>query len=158
MPDACTQCGAGISGDDTCRTRFDTLLAIELEFPPAFGAVHHLTVACYSLQHPEGYVGAALAMWRQMLAQSLDGLATPKDLLQEARRRFEGPARVRETGAVPPPWWPATWPLTTADALPAVGEHASAQGHIDRVRRWAASIRAKLDAADPQPTLRTPGI
>jgi Family of unknown function (DUF5946) len=156
-PNGCAQCGAADSGGQTCRSRLDTLLSIELEFPPAFGAVHHLTVACYSLQHPAGYVGAALAMWRQMLAQSLDGLATTKGLLREARRRFEGPARVREKNAVPPPWWPTTWPLTTADALPRVGEPATAQGHIDRVRRWAASIRATLDAADPQSTFHTPG-
>ncbi len=157
MTDACAQCGAGISDGDTCRTRFDALLAIELAFPPAFGAVHHLTVACYSLQHPEGYVGAALAMWRQMLAQSMDGVATPKELLREARRRFEGPARVREKNAVPPAWWPTTWPLTAADALPPASESAGAQGHIDRVRRWAASVRATLDAADPLPAPRTSG-
>jgi len=123
---------------------FEELLAHEYAFPPAFGAVHHLTVAAYSLQHPRGYSHDAIRMWRMIVADSLDGLSSPDEFLVRARAQFSGGLRVREPGAEPPDGWPRTWPVTVADVITPLGETPDADGHIDRVRRWAASIRATL--------------
>jgi hypothetical protein len=47
----CPECGALLSDADSCSTYFDQCLA--LEFSDArYGAVHHLTVPAYFLQHP----------------------------------------------------------------------------------------------------------
>ncbi|MCB0192999.1 MAG: hypothetical protein KDJ65_13730 [Anaerolineae bacterium] len=51
MSQKCLHCGANIQPNESCRDRFDLCLALEFENPIAFGAVHHLTVACYMLQH-----------------------------------------------------------------------------------------------------------
>ena len=138
----CPDCGAPIADRDTCRTLFERLLAHEYAFPPAFGAVHHLTVAAYSLQHPRGYSHDAMRMWRVIIAESLDGLSTPANFLERARAHFTGGVRVREPGAEPPDGWPRSWPVTAAD----VAGSPDAATHIDLVRRWAAAVRATLDA------------
>jgi hypothetical protein len=124
---------------------FDELLAHEYAFPAAFGAVHHLTVAAYSLQHPRGYSRDAIGMWCTMIADSLDGVATPAEFLRRARAEFDGAVRVREPGSEPPAGWPQSWAMTVADVIVPTGETPDAAGHIERVRRWAASIRRALD-------------
>lgn len=128
---------------------FDELLALEYVAPAAFGAVHHLTVAAYSLQHPRGYSRAVIRGWRTMIAESLDALTTPAEFLRRARAEARRGVRIRvmEPGAEPPPGWPRQWPMTVADVVVPPSDAPDATGHIDRVRRWSASIRATLDGA-----------
>jgi hypothetical protein len=145
----CPDCGAAIADGDTCRAQFDKLLAHEYAFPKAFGAVHHLTVAAYSLQHPRGYSRDAIRMWRVIIGDALDGNATAADFLQRARTQFGSGVRVREPGAEPPDEWPRTWSMTVADVIGPAGETPDADHHIERVRRWAESIRTTLDARVP---------
>jgi hypothetical protein len=145
----CPDCGAPLADGGSCRALFDELLAHEYAFPKAFGAVHHLTVAAYSLQHPRGYSHDAIRMWRVMVGESLDGVSTPEDFLIRARSRFSGGVRVREPGSQPPEGWPQRWPVTVADVLVPANETGDAEGHIGRVRRWAEAIRATLDEAVP---------
>lgn len=144
MPPACTTCGSSLD----CRQAFDALLALEHVHPTAFGAVHHLTVACYSLQHPEGYAAAAIASWRRIVADVLDGRVTIPGLRRGVGAQFEGPTRVREPGARSPDWWPRRWPLTAPDVVPAAKEPSTAEGHVTRVLAWAASVRETIDAAE----------
>jgi len=137
----CPDCGASIADGETCRALFERLLAHEYAFPEAFGAVHHVTVAAYSLQHPRGYSRDAIRMWRVIIAESLDGVSTPANFLERARAHFSGGVRVREPGAEPPDGWPRTWPVTAADVV----DTPDAAAHIERVRQWAESIRGTLD-------------
>jgi hypothetical protein len=97
------------------------------------------------LQHPRDYSRDAIAMWRVIVAESLDGQATPADFLRRARAQFAGGVRVREPGAEPPDGWPRSWPVTVADVVAAPDETPGPERHIERVRNWAASIRATLD-------------
>src|SRR5678815_1476301 len=83
----CPDCGAWVADNGSCRSLFDELLAHEYVFPAAFGAVHHLTVAAYYLQHPRGFSRAAIRGWRAIIAESLDGTATPAEFLTRARCR-----------------------------------------------------------------------
>lgn len=143
----CPDCGAAIADGETCRGMFEQLLANEYTFPSAFAAVHHLTVAAYNLQHPRGFSRGAIQMWRVIVSDTLDGLATPEDFLMRARAQLAGGIKVREPGAEPPENWPRTWPMTVADVIVPAGETADADGHVHRVRQWAESIRSTLDAA-----------
>ena len=127
---------------------FETLLAHEYALPTAYGAVHHLTVAAYSLQHPRGFSRDAIRMWRVIVAEALDGQTSPDEFLLRARAQFSGGIRVREPGAEPPEGWPRSWPVTVADVITSDGETPDADEHISRVRRWAESIRATLDELD----------
>src|SRR5579862_4090261 len=135
-PEVCDQCGALHSDGVTCEACFHALLAFENEHPAAFGAVHHLTVACYFLQHPRGYLPRVLDMWRTLIAESLDGRVTPRELQRRASRQFEGAARVRDPRAVPPEGWPTSWPLTVRDVL-CPEESIGIEGYVARARAWA---------------------
>jgi hypothetical protein len=148
LPAACPECGAQQMTGEACRDCFEALLAFENERPPVFGAVHHLTVACYFLQHPAGYALAALTSWRELLASSLDGRETPRQISERMRRRFDGAERVRDPSALPPAWWPRAWPMTVHHVLRPGEPPPTADDYIDRARRWAAETRASLDHAE----------
>ncbi len=132
----CADCGAHVADGATCRALFERLLAHEYAFPEAFGAVHHLTVAAYSLQHPRGYSRDAIRMWQVIVAESLAGESTPANFLERARAQFSGGVRVREPGAAPPDGWPTRWPMTAADVV----DTPDAASHIERVRQWAQAV------------------
>jgi hypothetical protein len=140
--DRCAECGAAQAGG-ACIECFHALLAFENENPPAFGAVHHLTVACYYLQHPAGYALPALEMWRTMVADSLAGRATVEEMLRRARKRFEGAARARVPGATAPRGWPSRWPMTVTAVL-RPDERLTSPEYIDRAMAWARSTHATL--------------
>lgn len=138
-----------MGGRPDCRSGFDELLAFEFTEPAAFGPVHHLTVACFFLQHPDGHTLDALAMWRRMISDPAAGGAHAQEALPAMHAAFYGPTRVREPGALPPAWWPAAWPLTVWDAFPSHGEVFDAAGHVERVQAWARAVGSALDASDP---------
>jgi hypothetical protein len=50
----CPECGAVRHGDTTCQDGFHQMLFWENE-DPANGAVHHLMVVSYHIQHPSLY-------------------------------------------------------------------------------------------------------
>jgi hypothetical protein len=69
-PSPCPHCGRA-QDDETCRERFDLLLSLEFT-DPAYGAVHHLTVPAYMLQH-DGYSADAWPAARGLLRDFLEG-------------------------------------------------------------------------------------
>ena len=146
----CASCGGVRRGGlASCRAAFDELLALEFVDPAAFGPVHHLTVACFFLQHPEGHTAEVLAMWRHMISEPEAGGSFATRELAVARRTFDGPTRVREVGARLPDWWPVDFPVTVWDTLPEAGTSMDAAGHVARVRHWAQRTGDALDRADP---------
>lgn len=148
MTQSCEQCGAVHEDGADCLSCFHALLAYENERPAAFGAVHHLTVAAYYLQHAAGYTHEALAHWREILAKSLDDGATIRQLRQLSGQRFAGSKRVREDGASAPGWWPRVWPTTIQHvATPDVGTNIDVETYVQRARDWARDVRRALDEA-----------
>ena len=145
MTQSCNQCGAVYDDGADCESCFHALLAYENERPAAFGAVHHLTVATYYLQHPAGYTHEALAHWREILALSLDGTATVRDLRDLAGRRFAGSRRVREKNAAAPNWWPTGWSKTIQSVF-TPDTTIDVDTYVDRAREWGRETRATLDA------------
>jgi hypothetical protein len=121
-------------------------LAFEAERPNVFGAVHHLTVATYSLQHAAGYRREVLAAWHRLLADALDGHATIDTLRRRLGQEFAGSTRVREPGAQPPDGWPTDWPVHVQDVFSPLAALPSEDEYVARARVWAASVRTVLDA------------
>src|SRR5687767_3885253 len=88
----CPECGAP---DNLCHTRFDEFLV--LEFTDAgYGAVHHLTVAAFMLQHSSQMTRAGWRYERDLLRQFLVEKKTPatvrkqiKDTLDSGKRTFK---------------------------------------------------------------------
>ena len=142
----CAECGAEQRAGAECRACFEALLAFEAERPPVFGAVHHLTVAAYFLQHPIGYAPDILDAWHALLADALDGRATPRELMRRHGRQFAGSRRVRTAEATTPPHWPASWPSTVCSVLNPLEELPTPDVYIERARAWACETRATLDA------------
>lgn len=147
MTQSCRQCGAVYDDGADCESSFHALLAYENERPAAFGAVHHLTVATYYLQHPAGYTHEALAHWREIVSLALDGRASIRELRELSGRRFEGSKRVREAGASAPGWWPAKWPLAIQSVF-TPGIDVDVDSYVDRAREWAQATLRTLDTAD----------
>ena len=88
----CPECGAA---GNLCKTRFDEFLV--LEFTDAgYGAVHHLTVTAYMLQHSSKLTREGWLHMRELLREFLVGNKQPafirrqnKDLVDSGRRRFK---------------------------------------------------------------------
>jgi hypothetical protein len=145
-PTECHQCGATLAKGETCRAWFDQLLALEFEQPEAF-AEHHLTVACYFLQHPEGYAFTTLDAWRRLLRSALIDGVPPAELRRAMGAQFEGPARVLGKESDLPVWWPRRWAVIVRDVVALEERPATAAAHLERVRRWAWSTLGELNAA-----------
>jgi hypothetical protein len=88
MSQICPQCGADLPSEETCRHRFDRCMALEFENPTTYGAVHHLTVICYMLQH-NGYSRDGWFEARHILARFVQDRVTPAEVRQENRSRSE---------------------------------------------------------------------
>ena len=88
----CPTCGAS---DSACETRFHECLAREFE-DPAYGAVHHLTVAAYMLQHSNNLTCEGWLHERELLREFLVGNKPPafirqqnRDLVDSGKRKFK---------------------------------------------------------------------
>ena len=88
----CPECGAP---DLLCKTRFDEFLV--LEFTDAgYGAVHHLTVTAYMLQHSSQLTREGWLHERELLREFLVENKPPsfirkqnKDLVDSGKRTFK---------------------------------------------------------------------
>jgi len=81
--EGCSSCGANWISRSTCREKFEECLALEYEYPQAYGTVHFLLVGCYMLQHNE-YSRIAWLEMRSMIEKYLRGGLTTDQI----RRQF----------------------------------------------------------------------
>ncbi|HLO28720.1 MAG TPA: DUF5946 family protein [Anaerolineales bacterium] len=88
----CPECGAP---DNLCQTRFDEFLVLEFT-DAAYGAVHHLTVATYMLQHSSKMTREGWLHERELLREFLIENKSPsfirkqnKDLVDSGKRTFK---------------------------------------------------------------------
>jgi hypothetical protein len=85
----CSLCGAAVPLHSQCRDRFDLCMALEFKNFAAFGAVHHLTVPCYMLQH-NAYSRIAWLEARKMIARFIREGITPAVIRKENRLMVDG--------------------------------------------------------------------
>jgi hypothetical protein len=143
MPN-CDECSAPLAPNAACREQFEFLLGREFE-DPALQAVHHLTVLCYTLQHPlgfdaspEGHAGS-WALLREAVTENL----TASELRRRNRARMRQGNRPmmrnrgREHAALPPA---PVWTYTVADVV-----NGPDDDYAGRVQVWAKTMVA--DAA-----------
>ena len=121
----------------TCQDRFHRILALE-NTDPELQALHFLTVAAYSIQHPAQFADDAIAGLRQSFSDYLDGRITIEDIKQR-NRVYNGPRRVLKSAFESIPVLRG-WKMTTADVyLPRDPKGAAA-----RVKQWAESVKSEL--------------
>jgi hypothetical protein len=136
MTTPCPLCRARYTGHETCQERFERCLAMEFENPAVFGAVHHLTVPSYCLQHNlysrEGWLQS-----RQLIVLFVEQSLSPQQVRREQRQAFSHPNRA----------WSVTqgeklagveriiWTRTLADV-----RLEDPLQYCQDIRTWAASI------------------
>ena len=88
----CPECGAA---EGACETRYHECLVKEFE-DPQYGAVHHLTVAAYMLQHSSKLTKEGWLYERELLREFLVENKPParirkqdRDLVDSDRRKFK---------------------------------------------------------------------
>ncbi len=141
MLNKCGKCGAEYGGEEDCRKRFELCLAKEYENPSAYGAVHHLTVICYMLQHNE-YSHRAWLEAREMLRQFVRKGITPARLRRENRAKVDGGRRKWSItqGDKYARFDSIVWTRTIADV-----RLDDPQVYCADVRQWAESVLADTE-------------
>ena len=145
----CVECGAQLTGFASCQDDFHELLYWENE-DPSYGAVHHLLVLCYHLQHPGLYSPQGLEQALQLLVDFLEHGLTPEQARQRSQKKLASGARSWKLTARP--GWraafphPVTWSRRTADIV-----RAGPDQYLTSVRSWAASILDDLRASGNLP-------
>jgi hypothetical protein len=136
MSDVCPQCGA-----IGCADKYGEMLALEFEQPAIFGAVHHITVVCHNVQHPDTFSDEAqtwmLTALRDMVEKDLSG----PELLKRARGMPGGDFKVRRRDARARAPGRTEWSMTVADV-----RTDSPEVYTGDIRAWAKSTLKDLDA------------
>jgi hypothetical protein len=132
---ACPECGA-----TGCRDRFEEMLALEFEDPAIFGAVHHITVICFNIQHPATFTEESLAWMRSSLrAIIVDGLS-PAELRKLARKTTKGGVQIKRHTKPPEEPSRTHWSMTAADI-----RTGDPEVYREDIVAWAKSILKDLN-------------
>jgi hypothetical protein len=135
----CPECGAP---HGSCQARFDEFLI--LEFTDAgFGAVHHLTVATYMVQHSSRMTREGWLFERGLLREFLVEKKSPayirkrnKDVVDSGKRTFKIKSK---TGL--PLINKTTWQKTILDV-----RTDSAELYCEDITAWAKSVLEEAEA------------
>jgi hypothetical protein len=129
----CPECGAIWEVGKTCEDVFNECLVLEFNDRVA-GSVHHLTVACYMIQH-NGYSDEGLAWIRKRLEEFLEGGLTPQMVRQEHRNNVASGSRDwKVTGRPSQPLHP-NWPLHITDL-----SWSTREDYCLKITQWAWSV------------------
>ena len=140
----CPECGAPSTPELNCQSAFDNCLV--MEFTNAdFGAVHHLTVATYMLQHSSKL--------------SLEGWLSMRGLLREFLVENKSPLEVRRTNRSLVDSGKRTWKFSSPDGLPKIGQvrwtmtildvrMEPAELYCADINKWAAAVLADAMLVD----------
>jgi hypothetical protein len=142
----CPECGADWPGEETCQAYFHRMLYWEHE-NPAYGAVHHLMVLSYHLQHPSLYSPEGLREALYLLAEFLERGLTPAEVRKRSRARVDSSRRrwkIKGTSDSPGRYeQPIRWTMTAAEVVA-----AGSNRYCNQVKAWAQSILESLRASE----------
>ena len=137
----CPECGAP---DNLCQTRFDEFLALEFT-DASYGAVHHLTVAAYMVQHSSKMTPEGWKYERDLLREFLVEKKTPatirkqiKDTVDSGKRTFKFKSK---TGV--PVIDKTTWNKTILDV-----NSENADVYCADIIAWATAVLADAEAVE----------
>ncbi len=136
--DCCPECGAPLVSNMNCWEQLGGIISWEYDYPELL-AEHFKTVACYNLQHPAQFSDEAIAGLKTALIEHLDTGLSVEEIRRRNRKAYEGNRRVLKEESKRCPVQ-RKWKMTISDVyIPNCPEKAA-----ERVREWAASIRAEL--------------
>ena len=88
----CPECGAQNIADTTCETRYHECLVKEFS-DSGYGAVHHLTVAAYLLQHSSKLSQEGWLETRRLLREFLIEKKSPAEIRRQNKNNVDGSRR-----------------------------------------------------------------
>ena len=135
----CSECGAL---DNLCQARFDEFLILEFT-DPAYGAVHHLTVAAYMVQHSSKL--------------TREGWLFERNLLREFLIENKPPAYIRKQNKDVVDSGKRTFKIKSRDGKPVIGKTAWSKTILDvradnsdiyceTIYAWARSVLEEAEA------------
>lgn len=135
----CPECGAV---DALCKPRFDEFLALEFT-DPGYGAVHHLTVTTYMLQHSSHLTREGWLYQRELLREFIINDKPPSLVRKQSRQLLDSGNRTfRFTSRDGKPLISkSTWTRTILDVR---SENLDAYGQD--VKAWAMSALEEIGA------------
>jgi hypothetical protein len=132
----CPECGATATPDISCQTIFDECLIKEFT-DPDFGAVHHLTVAAYMLQHSSKLSREGWLSMRELLREFLVENKSPQQIRRQNRAMVDSGNR--------------KWKITSSDGLPKITltnwTKTILDVHLDSAESYCADVSAWARAA-----------
>jgi hypothetical protein len=138
----CPECGALLPANTSCHDIFGQLLALEYQYPQSFGAVHHLMVMSYNVQHPGAYTddfwNKTVAMLNDVVEQEISG-AQLRKRMQHELAAHQGRMSIKIKGT-PERAHQHAWTMRAVDVVT-----DDPQVYIERVWQWARSIVATLE-------------
>jgi hypothetical protein len=143
--DACPECGAVWQAGLTCKASFHQMLYWENENPP-LGAVHHLMVLAYHLQHPSLLSPEGLSYAIMLLVSFLEHGLMPEHA--HKHNRFLVSSEYREwkfhpgSGACASYAPLVSWQMTAPHVVMAGPAH-----YLQTVQDWSRSVLADLRAS-----------
>lgn len=129
----CPECGAP---DRLCQTRFDEFLVLEFT-DAAYGAVHHLTVAAYMVQHSSKMTRTGWSYERDLLRQFLVENKSPATIRRQIRDTVDSGKRTftfKSKDGVPV-IDKTTWTKTILDV-----RTENAEVYCEDITAWARSV------------------
>lgn len=146
MLPACPECGAQATPETNCQSVFDEFLALEFT-DPGYGAVHHLTVAAYMLQHSSKLSRAGWLSMRQLLIEFLLENKSPLEVRKQNRSVVDSSNR--------------TWKISTRNNQPVIGKlrwtktildvrHETAAQYCADIAAWARASLEDVAGVEPK--------
>jgi hypothetical protein len=135
----CPECGAP---DTLCQTRFDEFLVLEFT-DPGYGAVHHLTVAAYMVQHSSKMTREGWQYEGNLLKEFLVEKKTPAMIRRQIRDTVDSGKR--------------SFRFKSKTSLPVIDNHQwqktildvrseNAEVYCDDITAWASSVLEEAEA------------
>lgn len=131
----CLQCGALPRDGKTCQDKYGEILALEFEDPSVFGAVHHITVTCYNLQHPDFFSDEAIEWMKASLRKIVEEGLSPGEMRKSAGKRTGEGMNVRRRTAPADAPRRIDWSMTVMDV-----RRDNAEVYTRDIKAWAKSI------------------
>lgn len=142
----CLECGAHLPEGKSCKEYFEQMITWDFEDFTGAGTVHHLTVLCYSLQHPTVYSKRGLEDAKEFLDEFVSKQATFEEHGKRNSERLSSSVRDWKISGTPEDQGTydhvPVWTIRTPDVA-----MAGKEGYEERVQAWAVSVYEALQQA-----------
>lgn len=144
MTSTCAECGAPWTAEDNCEEQFHRFLVLEFT-DPDYGAVHHLTVAAYMLQHPSRLSLKGWQAIRELLGQFVEDGVSPAEVRTRRQKSVDNRHRLWSFKKGPRLQLPSAFAWT--QTILSIDDATAAQ-YRENIEQWARQTLADVARID----------